>query len=131
MTTVMRQAIDACYEVLTSGDGEDLAGVYSEGTLRDPDVAEALQTYVGEVLRIVRQHAAGVACWQNGAALRVASDIVEKEAEKLLARIVDDPDMLLGLWELVGELEPPGHMFCAAEGDGACFGLWRVEDDED
>ena len=33
------------------------------------------------------------------------------------------------IFDYLNEIAPDGLMFCASEGDGACYGFWKMEDD--
>ena len=33
------------------------------------------------------------------------------------------------IFDHLNEIAPDGLMFCASEGDGACYGFWKMEDD--
>lgn len=92
-------------------------GVISDGTLRAEDVGEALADAL-RPLRLSRADRALVREW----------DRLDTNADDDSVEAVDD---------LVGELEdaverycPPYAYYGASEGDGACFGVWAITDDD-
>jgi hypothetical protein len=41
----------------------------------------------------------------------------------------DKPYIVMDIFDYLNEIAPDGLMFCASEGDGACYGFWKMEDD--
>lgn len=93
-------------------------GIISERTLRAEDVGEALADAL-RPLRLSRTDRALVRSWDR------------------LDTNADDDDRAEAMEDLVSELEdamdrycPPYAYYGASEGDGACFGVWPITDDD-
>lgn len=105
--------------------------VVSEGTLRSEDLVLRLtdaikrsaitnETWVNEHL---------IPSWQdvydNIATKRFDDDLSSNEAIEFS---VDVADLISYLFDLLNTLAPDGCTFSASEGDGACFGFFRVDE---
>lgn len=120
--------------LLSVRQAERLEGSISEGTLRNEDVGAALVSLldsIGEELSIGKTtdspaHTRACARWnarkdELAGEWERCADLDSEEASEMVSEAFD----------LVNEALPPGFTCEAAEGDGASFGVWRTEADED
>lgn len=89
-------------------------GIVSEGTLRPEDIGNALAWDLGR-LRLSRDDRALVRSWDR------VEDFESEEADELVAAMEDAMQRYC----------PPFAYYGASEGDGACFGVWAITDDDE
>ena len=94
----------------------------SNATLRDPDLAGA---FLGALESI---DPARAALWASEAALALIT--CNWDGDRLnTADTVSE--ILVELQDLLNERAPEGYHFGSIEGDGACFGFWENEPEDD
>lgn len=89
-------------------------GVISDGTLRAEDVGEALADAL-RPLRLSRADRALVRAWNR------IEDFDSEESVELVASLED----------VMQRYCPPFAYYGASEGDGSCFGVWAITDDDE
>ena len=101
------------------------AGAVSEGTCREEDL-------IPRFLDVLRE----LSPWKHGEFTRLYPEILDQQGTYLgpftsLACRDAEEDCLVALFEALEELaSSEGYYFGAAEGDGACYGFWKVEEEE-
>ncbi len=105
--------------------GPEYAGeCISEGTLRTEDLIEACIPYLEE---------AGESDYADllRAYLYVARDVDYHEA--LYEPFQEHLSMILNeeIFPKMEDIAPEGTYFGTMEGDGACFGFWRIQEEEE
>ncbi len=95
-------------------------GAISSGTLRTQDL---LRAFASEYERLLPFNGANLA---NRARVEADNiDFAEGAADETSQEILND------LTEALNELSSPhGLYFGTTEGDGACFGFWKLENDD-
>ena len=122
--------LDGVHERANARILETLGGVWSDGSCRIQDVLPALVRAARYVARVCGE--AGHAVVELNDAIRYAdakltryycadADAEEEEEEELY-------DALDALDNAVNEVLPHPWYWGSAEGDGACFGIWRADD---
>jgi hypothetical protein len=93
------------------GFGATFGGCWSEGTLRNEDLAPKFLDLLGDLDPL-------------------ASSYYRAEWETATGDSEWQYDILSDLFDRLNDFAPEGYYFGAHEGDGACFGYWQVEEDE-
>lgn len=121
---------EATVSLLTIAQAERLEGSFSEGTLRNEDVGGALVSLLDSIGE------AGIGC-APGTELawcrwNARKDELAGEWERCADLDSEEAsEMVSEMFSLVNDALPPGFTCEASEGDGASFGVWRMESEED
>jgi hypothetical protein len=95
----------------------------SEGTLREEDLLDAFNGFA--MNHLSGQDGKGSPKERMLDLVQEASDLLkEGDPDGIVSEIINEE-----IWAIMDEIAPEGTMFGAHEGDGACFGYWSVEED--